>query len=144
GRRGQHAGGEDVLMRERHAQQRARGTGCSTLVRNLRLCERMLGVDGEPCAQMFVSRNPRQQMFRDLRAGDLLRGQRATELGHAHLMQGLHSMTLGTRYSPSSTSGGLRWLSARWSASVTTSSRRRSATSVTAVSGVYSGSMPEV
>jgi hypothetical protein len=39
-----------------------------------------------------------------------------------------YSMTLGTRNRPRSTAGALRWLASRWSGSLTTSSRRRSAT----------------
>ena len=42
-----------------------------------------------------------------------------------------HSITLGTRNRPRSTAGALRWLASRWFGSLTTSSRRRSATSWT-------------
>src|SRR2546423_610879 len=79
------------------------------------LGQRRAAVDMQPGPQWSVTRNAREQMFRDFDARDLARRERATHVGHADLMQCLHSMTFGTRNRPSSTSGALRWFSSRWS-----------------------------
>ena len=68
-----------------------------------------------------------KQMFRELETGDFTGREHARGLGHAHLVQRLHSITFGTRNRPASTAGALRRFSSRRSSSVTTSSRRRSA-----------------
>ncbi len=70
------------------------------------------GVERQESAKMFERRNPREQMLHQFAARHLPRRQRATEVGHAHRMQGRHhSTTLGTRNNPSSTAGALAWLS---------------------------------
>src|SRR5262249_38456393 len=135
-------GDEDVLVRERDAHERARVAGGAARIGGPCGGQRALLVDREEGAG-GGGPGAHEQCRRGLAARDRLVGERARELRHAQVVQlplcgraGAHSITFGTRNSPSCASGALAMLRSRASGSVTASGRRRRATSPIAESGV--------
>ena len=98
---------EDVLVRDRHAEQRAVLAARSTRIGGLRLPERQRLVAAQQRAEIVMRGKPCKQMFRELEARDRAVVERAPHLGDAHLVQRLHSITFGTRNRPASTAGAL-------------------------------------
>ena len=130
GGRRQVAGDEDVLVGDRHADQRA-GARRRRAARRPRAAWASARLGSTASAGARGARGAARRSSRCCVASTLdssPRPQRPAERRDAQLVQRVASLIrspCGTRNRPSSTAGALCWLAARSSASVTTSSRRR-------------------
>ena len=90
---------EDVLVRDRYADERAVVARGTTSVGALRLLDRAVGIERERGAESIVeAREAIQLMLRELDARDLARRERAAERRDAELVRlAGHSTTRGTR-----------------------------------------------
>ena len=134
-------GAEDVLVNDGQPVERPAPTGGAFGVGTGCRRERLLTRHRDQGIELVVfGRDTIEQRLGHFDRRKITGLEAGGEFAQAQRVDAHHSITLGTRYSPSLTAGAFSWKRSLWSDSVTTSGRRRCAAS----SGCAIGTTPSV